>query len=46
LSAYVIHTLHEPFFIICCIDEGLSFITFVQDSLFPEGGNVSKDEGL
>jgi hypothetical protein len=30
LSVYVIsHTLYESFFIICCADEGMSFITFV-----------------
>jgi hypothetical protein len=38
--------LYESFFIICCTDEGMSFITFVQDSLYPKGNNASKDEGL
>jgi hypothetical protein len=29
-----------------CNDEGTSFKTFVQRSLYPKGNNVSKDEGL
>jgi hypothetical protein len=37
---------YESFFIIRCTYEGMSFITFVQDSLYPEGSNASKDEGL
>jgi hypothetical protein len=32
-------------FIVCHDDEGMSFMTFVQRSLYPEGNNVSKDEG-
>jgi hypothetical protein len=39
-------TSYEFFFIINCTDEGMSFITFVQDSLYPEGSNASKNEGL
>jgi hypothetical protein len=34
------------FIIICCVDEGMSFITFVRKALYPNGNNVSKDEGL
>jgi hypothetical protein len=34
------------FVIICCVDEGMSFITFVRNSLYPKGKNASKDEGL
>jgi hypothetical protein len=34
------------FIIVCCTDEGMSFITFVQRSLYPMGNNVPKDEGL
>jgi hypothetical protein len=26
--------------------EGMSFITFVRNSLYPKGDNASKDEGL
>jgi hypothetical protein len=26
-------------------DEGTSFVTFVQRSLYPKGNNASKDEG-
>jgi hypothetical protein len=40
------HTLYESFFIIRCTDEGMSFITFIQESLYLEGSNASKDEGL
>jgi hypothetical protein len=29
---------------ICCDDEGTSFMTFVQRSLYPKGNNAS-DEG-
>jgi hypothetical protein len=36
----------DPFFIICYTDEGMSFITFVRNSLYPKGNNASKDEGL
>jgi hypothetical protein len=46
-SVYVIsYTLYESFFIICYADEGISFITFVQSSLYPKGNNASKDKGL
>jgi hypothetical protein len=27
-------------------DEGMTFIAFVQKSLYPKGNNASKDEGL
>jgi hypothetical protein len=30
---------------IYCDDEGASFMTFVQRSLYPKGDNASKDEG-
>jgi hypothetical protein len=40
------YTLYEFFFIVNCTDEGMPFITFVQDSLYPEGSNASKDEGF
>jgi hypothetical protein len=30
---------------IYCDDEGTSFMTFVQKSLYPKGNNASKDEG-
>jgi hypothetical protein len=38
--------VYESFSIICCAYEGLSFITFIRDSLYPKGDNASKDEGL
>jgi hypothetical protein len=28
-----------------CDDEGTSFMTFVQSSLYPKGNNASKDKG-
>ena len=28
-----------------CDDEGVSFMTFVQRSLYPKGNNALKDEG-
>jgi hypothetical protein len=28
------------------IDEGITFMTFVGRSLYPEGDNASEDEGL
>jgi hypothetical protein len=38
---------YDPLFvIICCADEGMSFMTFVRKSLYPKGNNASKDEGL
>jgi hypothetical protein len=41
---FVFH-MSLPLFI-CYIDEGTSFITFVQKSLSLKGNNASKDEGL
>jgi hypothetical protein len=38
--------VYESFFIIYCVYEGLSFIIFVRNSLYPKGDNASKDEGL
>ena len=29
----------------CCEDEGISFMTFVERSLYPKGNNASKDDG-
>jgi hypothetical protein len=31
------HALYEPSVIICYVYEGMSFMTFVRNSLFPEG---------
>ena len=36
----------SSFINIYCDDEGTSFMTFVQKSLYPKGNNASKDEGL
>jgi hypothetical protein len=38
--------VYESFFIIHCVYEGSSFITFVRNPLYPKGDNASKDEGL
>ena len=35
----------SSFINIHCDDEGTSFMTFVQRSLYPKGNNASKDEG-
>jgi hypothetical protein len=38
---------YDSFFaIVCCVYEGMSFITFVRKLLYPKGNNASKDEGL
>ena len=42
---YFSYLAYESFFIYCAY-EGLSFITFVRNSLYPKGDNASKDEGL
>jgi hypothetical protein len=34
------------FIIICCVYEGITFITFVRKALYPEGNKASKGEGL
>jgi hypothetical protein len=39
-------TYFLPFLIICCVYEGITFITFVRNPLYPKGNNASKDEGL
>jgi hypothetical protein len=43
---YFSYLAYEFFFIIYCAYEGFSFTTFVRNSLYPKGNNVSKDEGL
>jgi hypothetical protein len=47
MTAYIIfYVVYDSvFIIICCVDEGMSFITFVRKSLYPKGDNASKDEG-
>jgi hypothetical protein len=35
----------SSFINIYCINEGMSFITFVSRSLYPKRNNASKDEG-
>jgi hypothetical protein len=40
------HVSYAPSFInVNYDDEGMSFMTFVQRSLYPKGDNASKDEG-
>jgi hypothetical protein len=47
MTIYIIfYVLYGSFFIIYCVDEGMSFITFVRKSLYPKGNNASGDEGL
>jgi hypothetical protein len=38
--------VYKSFFIIYCAYEGMSFITFVRNSLYPKGDNALKDEGI
>jgi hypothetical protein len=48
MTVYIIsYVLYDSFFIIiCCVDEGMPFTTFVRRSLYPRGNNASKDERL
>jgi hypothetical protein len=38
--------MHESFLIFYYDYEGMTFVTFVRNPLYPRGNNVSKDEGL
>jgi hypothetical protein len=38
--------MHKSFLVSYYDYEGMTFITFVRNSLYPRGNNVSKDEGL
>jgi hypothetical protein len=38
--------MHKSFLVFYYDYEGMTFITFVRNSLYPRGNNVSKDEGL
>jgi hypothetical protein len=44
-SCYFYISYDSLFIIVCCNDEGMSFMTFVRRSLYPKGNNASKDEG-
>jgi hypothetical protein len=48
MIVYIIfYVVYGSFFVIICyVNEGMSFITFVLKSLYPKGNNASKDEGL
>jgi hypothetical protein len=48
MTAYIVfYVVYDSFFIIICyVDEGMSFITFVRKSLYLEGNNASEDEGF
>jgi hypothetical protein len=43
---YFSYLAYEFFLIIYFAYEGFFFRTFVRNSLYPKGNNVSKDEGL
>ena len=46
LFVFIFHVLYASSFInVYYDDEGTSFMTFVQRSLYPKGNNASKDEG-
>jgi hypothetical protein len=38
--------MHKSFLVFYYGYEGMTFTTFVRNSLYPRGNNVSKDEGL
>ena len=47
----MVRTVHVSYkfllhFYICRTYEGMHFVTFVQESLYPKGNNAPKDEGL
>jgi hypothetical protein len=46
MTIYIIfYGLYDSLFIlICYVNEGKSFVTFVRKSLYPKGNNASKDE--
>jgi hypothetical protein len=44
-SCYFSCSYASSFINVNCDDEGMSFMTFVRRSLYPEGNNASKDEG-
>jgi hypothetical protein len=48
MTVYIIfYVLYDSLFsIICCVDEGMPFTTFVRRSLYPKGNNASEDEGI
>jgi hypothetical protein len=44
---YCFYSLYDSFFfiLICYINEGMSFVAFVRETLYLKGNNASKDEG-
>jgi hypothetical protein len=43
----IVHASYDPLFIfICRAYEGMFFVTFIRESLYPKGNNAPKDEGL
>jgi hypothetical protein len=43
----IFYGLYDSFFnLTCYVNEGKSFVTFIQKLLYPKGNNASKDEGL
>jgi hypothetical protein len=46
MCLYYFFIFYKSFFIICCDYEGMSFITFVRNPLYPEGNHASEDEEL
>jgi hypothetical protein len=42
----IVHVSYDSFIFICCIYEGMLFVTFVRKLLYPKGNNAPKDEGL
>jgi hypothetical protein len=47
IYSYFLYVPYDHVYIsVYCNEEGMSFMTFVQRSLYPKGDNASKDEGL
>jgi hypothetical protein len=47
LIVHIVHASYDSLFIfICRAYEGMFFVTFVRESLYPKGNNAPKDKGL
>jgi hypothetical protein len=46
LIVYIVHASYDSFILICRAYEGMFFVTFVRESLYPKGNNAPKDKGL
>jgi hypothetical protein len=46
IMSFFPYSVYKSFFIIYRAYEGMSFKTFVRNSLYPKGDNALKDEGI